>query len=50
MRFINLLTKVMRLGVFSLTSRKHLTAFGMILQFSKLLKLEYQGISLRVFL
>ena len=49
-RFINLLAKVMRLGVFSLTPPKHSTAFGMILQFSKLLKLEYQGISLFVFL
>ena len=27
-KFINLLTKVMRLGVFSLTSQKHLTKFG----------------------
>ena len=29
-KFINLLTKVMRLGVFSLTSQKHLAKFGTI--------------------
>ena len=34
MRFINLLTKLMRLGVFSLTSRKHLTNLGTMVSFS----------------